>query len=234
MKFRCPYCKHVFGLEPVAICPNCKKGVKVSERLRESLEKMKDSQENEKAIKVPGKRIFFSSNTPTFSFSAVPIVITVLLLGGVIYYRISKIPSKVNTIEFIDPKAMVEKAEKTSMTMVKKELWSLRMALEMFQRDCGRYPTTKEGIVALINNPGELTWKGPYVTFTRPDPWKHPYHYNFTNNTVILFSYGPDQTPNTADDVFPGEITDKDRTDYELPLPLLALPAPTNMPPTSP
>ena len=92
----------------------------------------------------------------------------------------------------------------------------------MFKRDCGRYPTSGEGITALINNPGELTWKGPYVTFTRPDPWKNNYQYSFTNNKMLVFSCGPDQTPDTTDDILAQEPTDKDRADYDIPLPLLS------------
>lgn len=222
MKFRCPYCKHIIGTEPVAICPKCKKGIKIPEHLKESVDKIKEEQEKEETAHAPKGTISFSSDILSLSSPIVPITIVILAALAIIYSKISKSPYKYSSIEFNDPKTIIEKAANVSMDMAKKELWVLRMALEMFKRDCGRYPTTTEGIKALINNPGELTWKGPYVTFTRPDPWKYPYQYCLTNNNALIFSCGPDKTPNTTDDVFPAELTDQSRADYDLPLPLLS------------
>lgn len=234
MKFRCPYCKHIIGTDPVAICPKCNKGIKVPEHLKESVDKIKEEQEKEEAAHAPKGTISFSSDILSLSSPVVPITVVMLAAVAIIYSKWSKSPYKYSSIEFNDPKTMIEKAANVSLEMAKKELWVLRMALEMFKRDCGRYPTTSEGIKALINNPGELTWKGPYVTFTRPDPWKHPYQYNATSNDMLIFSCGPDLTPSTADDVFPSEPTDKDRTDYDLPIPLLPTNTLTDPPPATP
>jgi len=86
----------------------------------------------------------------------------------------------------------------------------LKTALEFFEVDCERYPTTDEGLKILATAPadGSLTnWRGPY--FDSPgvlmDPWDHPYVYHFpgTNNTnsYDLYSLGPDGVGNTADDI---------------------------------
>lgn len=70
-------------------------------------------------------------------------------------------------------------------------------ALEMFAFDMGRYPTTSEGLEALVSNPGNVeAWKGPYLKKGLPmDPWGKPYVYRIpgTHGTAFdLFSYGPD------------------------------------------
>ena len=70
-------------------------------------------------------------------------------------------------------------------------------ALQMFAFDVGRYPTTEEGLQALVSNPANLeTWHGPYLKKVLPmDPWARPYIYKFpgTHGTEFdLFSYGPD------------------------------------------
>lgn len=69
-------------------------------------------------------------------------------------------------------------------------------ALQMFAFDVGRYPTTAEGLEALVSNPGNLeSWKGPYLKKTLPmDPWGKAYVYRFPgthNNEFDLFSLGP-------------------------------------------
>ncbi len=84
-----------------------------------------------------------------------------------------------------------------------KELRALRIAIERFRIDCGRYPTKEEGLVALVINPGITNWGGHYVTIIQPDPWQTPYVYATTSNNVTLFSHGPDKLGKTGDDLAP-------------------------------
>lgn len=215
MKFRCPYCKHVFGLNPVAICPKCKKAIKVPQDLEKSIERLKEAQAIEEASDGSGRRIVlrpFSLTSP-----AVPmLVIFMIIIGATFYSQWRKSPYRYSTVEFNDPETMIENAARASSDLAKKELRVLRLAFELFERNCGRYPTTQEGLMALLNNPGIPTWKGPYVLFTRPDPWKHPYQYSCTNNVLRLYSCGPDQLPDTSDDIIPGDPSPKDMADYGL------------------
>jgi general secretion pathway protein G len=52
-------------------------------------------------------------------------------------------------------------------------------ALRLFYEDFGRYPTSREGLEALLQNPGIGSWKGPYLNrATIPkDPWNRDYVY---------------------------------------------------------
>ena len=52
-------------------------------------------------------------------------------------------------------------------------------ALERFNIHMDRYPTTEEGLKALVEAPtGEETkWRGPYITLLRADPWGNPFQY---------------------------------------------------------
>lgn len=53
-------------------------------------------------------------------------------------------------------------------------------ALDLFFLDNGRYPTTNEGLTALVQKPnGATSWNGPYLrTGTVPnDPWTNSYTY---------------------------------------------------------
>ncbi|MCX6349739.1 MAG: type II secretion system major pseudopilin GspG [Candidatus Aureabacteria bacterium] len=55
-------------------------------------------------------------------------------------------------------------------------------ALEVYNSDMGDYPTTEQGLRALVVPAGGTAghgWKGPYLKKRTipPDPWKHPYSY---------------------------------------------------------
>ncbi|MGO8927651.1 MAG: type II secretion system protein GspG [Limisphaerales bacterium] len=44
-------------------------------------------------------------------------------------------------------------------------------ALNRFEADCGRFPTTAEGLSALVEDPGVAGWKGPYWQGGFGDRW---------------------------------------------------------------
>lgn len=84
-----------------------------------------------------------------------------------------------------------QKAAKTQIEM-------LGQGLDAFRLDVGRYPSTSEGLAALITNPGVEGWNGPYLKKGLPnDPWKRPYIYQSPgeHGDYDLVSYGADGAP---------------------------------------
>jgi general secretion pathway protein G len=62
----------------------------------------------------------------------------------------------------------------------KVQIQSLSTALELYKIDIGRYPTTSEGLKALVVAPPDATpWSGPYLTKKEvpSDPWGRSYAY---------------------------------------------------------
>ena len=55
----------------------------------------------------------------------------------------------------------------------------LEAALERFNVHMDRYPTTEEGLKALVEAPSseDKKWRGPYIKLLRTDPWGSPYQY---------------------------------------------------------
>jgi general secretion pathway protein G len=84
--------------------------------------------------------------------------------------------------------------------------------LDSFKLDIGRYPSSSEGLNALITNPGVEGWDGPYLRkdVVPLDPWRTPYHYQSPGNhgEYDLFSYGADRSPG-------GEGENKDIASWE-------------------
>jgi general secretion pathway protein G len=79
-------------------------------------------------------------------------------------------------------------------------------ALQSFESDCGRFPTSAEGLQALLKCPPSVTgrWKGPYLSDLEEDPWEHAFLYACSgspNAAYQLSSAGPDGVPGTSDDI---------------------------------
>ncbi|MDO5290464.1 MAG: type II secretion system major pseudopilin GspG [Pseudomonadota bacterium] len=70
-------------------------------------------------------------------------------------------------------------------------------ALELFKLDTGRYPTTAEGLQALVAKPGSVNgWNGPYLKGGLPnDPWGNAYKYANAGNGIEILSLGADNAP---------------------------------------
>jgi general secretion pathway protein G len=77
------------------------------------------------------------------------------------------------------------------------QIQSFASALDLFYLDAGRYPSSAEGLTALVRASGGLSaWNGPYLKGgTVPnDPWGRPYIYRSPgeHGTYDLISYGSD------------------------------------------
>ncbi len=60
------------------------------------------------------------------------------------------------------------------------QIEDLSAALDMYKLDNGRYPTTEQGLAALVEKPaGSKRWNGPYLRKAKvpQDPWMQDYHY---------------------------------------------------------
>jgi general secretion pathway protein G len=69
-------------------------------------------------------------------------------------------------------------------------------AVELFRSDVGRYPTSAEGLNALVNDPGVDGWTGPYLKDPKAvrDPWNHAlvYQPDSDGEHYAVISYGAD------------------------------------------
>ena len=99
------------------------------------------------------------------------------------------------------------KLGKGKQSAAKAQIELLGQGLDQFRLDVGRYPTTQEGLNALMVNPGGIDqWEGPYLKKELPkDPWERPYLYQCPgkHGEYDLFSYG-------RDGALGGEGEDKD------------------------
>jgi general secretion pathway protein G len=64
--------------------------------------------------------------------------------------------------------------------VAKQSIERIASVLDLYKLDTGAYPSTEQGLAALVQKPsGAANWNGPYLKGdTVPaDPWNHPYVY---------------------------------------------------------
>lgn len=79
------------------------------------------------------------------------------------------------------------------------QIADLEKSLELFKLDVGRFPTTEEGLQALVAKPATAAgWNGPYIKGAVPnDPWGKPYKYTSPaeGGGIDILSLGADAAP---------------------------------------
>lgn len=80
--------------------------------------------------------------------------------------------------------------------LVKADIKTVENALDMYRLDNYAYPSTDQGLAALVSQPSgspeARNWKGPYLKTEPKDPWGNEYAYINNGDSVELMSYGAD------------------------------------------
>ena len=97
--------------------------------------------------------------------------------------------------------------DEARVVSAKHDVTTLVQALKLYKLDSGRYPTTEQGLNALVTkpstDPAPMNWKlGGYLDKLPQDPWGNPYQYNNPgthNNEIDVYSFGADGKPGGTD-----------------------------------
>lgn len=100
------------------------------------------------------------------------------------------------------------RSQQAKITAARTQISQFEVALDAFEIDVGRYPTTVEGLRALIERPASDSegWQQPYLKRDVPlDPWGNDYIYRqpgqYNEDGYDLYSYGPDRKMGGDDDI---------------------------------
>lgn len=98
----------------------------------------------------------------------------------------------------IVPKIM-GRPDEARVIAAKQDIASVMQALKLYKLDNQRYPTTEQGLQALVTKPGSppipLNWKSSgYLEKLPLDPWGNSYQYLFPGirSELDVFSFGVD------------------------------------------
>lgn len=96
---------------------------------------------------------------------------------------------------YVAPRYFAE-VGKSEVKVTRAQIDAFEKALEAYRLDTGRYPTTEQGLAALMTQPpGLAKWSGPYLKKIVPlDPWGKAYMYKQPGDhgDYDILSYGKD------------------------------------------
>jgi len=97
---------------------------------------------------------------------------------------------------------VISKVDEAKVAKTKADIQALETALTEFRLDNSKYPTSEQGLTALITQPTDPSikhWRpGGYIQRVSKDPWGNDYQYVYPGThgkEYDLFSYGADGAP---------------------------------------
>jgi len=103
--------------------------------------------------------------------------------------------------------SLTGKSRKARIMATRANMKSIETALQQFEMNVGSFPTTEQGLEALVKCPSDLDeemWDSPYLKAVPKDAWKGEFIYKFPgehNADFDLYSKGPDKQEETEDDI---------------------------------
>ncbi len=101
---------------------------------------------------------------------------------------------------------VIGRSDEARVVAAKQDIGTLMQALKLYRLDNQRYPSTEQGLAALLAKPTAAplpaNWKtGGYLDRLPRDPWGNPYQYlqPGLHAEVDIFSFGADGQPGGAD-----------------------------------
>ena len=95
---------------------------------------------------------------------------------------------------------VLDRAGEAKVTAARTDVNNLMQAMKLYKLDNQRFPSTEQGLEALVRKPTAGTvpnnWK-PYLDKLPKDPWGQPYQYANPglNGEIDIFSFGADGKP---------------------------------------
>lgn len=134
--------------------------------------------------------------TKSKGFTLIEIMLVIILIGILAAITVPRLTGKTTQARVAAARSEID--------------GSLSVSLDMYELDAGKYPTSEQGLKALIEkpttSPEPTSWKGPYLKKKEvpKDPWGNDYIYECPgkqNEDFDLSSSGPDGQAGNDDDI---------------------------------
>ena len=126
-----------------------------------------------------------NSSRRTRGFTLIEIMVVILIIGVLAALIVPKVMSR---------------PDEARITAAKQDIATITQALNLYKLDNQRYPTTEQGLAALVKKPTispiPTNWKSEgYLDRVPKDPWGTPYQYlqPGVHGAVDVFSFGADR-----------------------------------------
>ncbi len=146
-------------------------------------------------------------NVPSFPLSPVPSFPRSLVPRGFTLIEILVVITVIAILAGLVSPMIFRNVGDAKVTAARSQIETLGLALDTYYLHNDYYPTTSQGLAALVVQPtgaeAPRNWRGPYLKRAVPlDPWGTPYHYESPGAvnamSYDLVSYGRDGRPGGA------------------------------------
>ena len=127
----------------------------------------------------------YQTNSRASGFTLIEVMVVVVILGILAAVLVPKV---------------MDRPDEARKVKAAQDIRALGAALNLYKLDNYEYPTTDQGLEALVEKPDR--WKtGGYLDRMPLDPWRQPYQYLSpgARGTIDIFSTGPDRQPSDDD-----------------------------------
>ena len=133
----------------------------------------------------------YQSNSRATGFTLIEVMVVVVILGILAAVLVPKV---------------MDRPDEARKVKASQDIRALEAALNLYKLDNYDYPTTDQGLEALVSSPGippePANWKeGGYIDRLPMDPWQQPYQYLSpgAQGSIDIYSTGPDRQPSEDD-----------------------------------
>ena len=135
--------------------------------------------------------MYYQYNSRAAGFTLIEVMVVVVILGILAAVLVPKV---------------MDRPDEARKVKASQDIRALEAALNLYKLDNYDYPTTDQGLEALVSAPGippePANWKeGGYIERLPEDPWQQPYQYLSpgTHGSIDIYSTGPDRQPSDDD-----------------------------------
>jgi len=140
--------------------------------------------------------VYHSKRQGQRGFTLIEILLVVIIIGTLAAMMVPRFAGRSDQAKKAAAKADIEV--------------NIATALKLYELDNGFFPTTEQGLTALMEKPAASpapeNWNGPYLEKKAVDPWGHPYKYESPGT----------HRPHDYDLYSSGKISKDDKTDDDI------------------
>ena len=135
--------------------------------------------------------MFYRIQSRTSGFTLIEVMVVVVILGILAAVLVPKV---------------MDRPDEARIVKARQDIRAIEAALNLYKLDNYEYPSTDQGLEALVDKPDippePARWKdGGYLDRLPVDPWQEPYQYLSpgARGSVDIYSTGPDRQPSEDD-----------------------------------
>jgi general secretion pathway protein G len=135
--------------------------------------------------------MYYQSHSRAAGFTLIEVMVVVVILGILAAVLVPKV---------------MDRPDEARKVKASQDIRALEAALNLYKLDNYDYPTTDQGLEALVSQPDSppepANWKeGGYIDRLPMDPWQQPYQYLSpgARGSIDIYSTGPDRQPSEDD-----------------------------------